>query len=91
MPISYFEKDTLKDLSIHDLYYNFKKLEKNLNIAMSSSIIPYETKMELDRYYNYYTEELDRRVDEGIVSTDELDDLDDIVSEELEKESKKGK
>lgn len=89
MPQTYFEKDTLKDLSIHDLYYNFKKLEKNIIIADSSRFIPYETKEQLDVLYEYYTEELDRRVDEGIVSTDELDDLDEIIEEELEKEKQK--
>lgn len=86
MPQTYFEKDTLKDLSIYDLYYNFKKLEKNIIIADSSRFIPYETKEQLDVLYEYYTEELDRRVDEGIVSTDELDDLDEQIDEELEKE-----
>lgn len=85
----YFEKDTLKDLSIHDLYYNFKKLEQNINIANSSRFIPFETKEQLDILYEYYTEELDRRVDEGIVSTDELDDLDDVIEEELEQEKNK--
>lgn len=89
MPQTYFEKDTLKDLSIHDLYYNFKKLEKNIIIADSSRFIPYETKEQLDVLYEYYTEELDRRVDEGIVSTDELDDLDEQIDEELEKEKQK--
>lgn len=89
MPQTYFEKDTLKDLSIHDLYYNFKKLEKNIIIADSSRFISYETKEQLDVLYEYYTEELDRRVDEGIVSTDELDDLDEQIDEELEKEKQK--
>lgn len=86
MPLSYYEKKSLEDLSDYDLYYNFKKLEIRLNIAESSRYVSFEIKEQMREFYDDYVAELDRRVDKGLLTLMDLEDIDEKVDIALEKE-----
>ena len=86
MPLSYYEKKSLEDLSDYDLYYNFKKLEIRLIIAESSKYVSFEIKEQMREFYDDYVAELDRRVDKGLLTLMDLDDIDEKVDIALEKE-----
>lgn len=86
MPLSYYEKKSLEDLSDYDLYYNFKKLEIRLIIAESSKYVSFEIKEQMREFYDDYVAELDRRVDKGLLTLMDLEDIDEKVDIALEKE-----
>lgn len=86
MSLSYYEKKSLEDLSDYDLYYNFKKLEIRLIIAESSKYVSFEIKEQMREFYDDYVAELDRRVDKGLLTLMDLDDIDEKVDIALEKE-----
>lgn len=91
MPKSYYEKKSLEELSDYELYYNFKKLENRLLIAESSRFVSYEIKEQMREFYDDYVEELDRRIDNGLLTTMDLEDIDEKVEIQIEKERKEGK
>ena len=90
MAQTYFEGISLAELSDYDLYYRFRKLENILTIAESSRFVNFETKTQMREFYDMYVAELDRRIDEGLLSTDELDEIDEKVDNQLEEEKKNG-
>jgi hypothetical protein len=89
MAQAYFEEKSLSKLSDYDLYYNFRKLENNLTIAESSRFINFETKTQIREFYDMYVAELDRRVDSGELSLDDLEEIEEKVDIQLENEKKK--
>ena len=88
---AYYEPEDLKVLSDYDLYYKFKMLEKRLLIAESSKFVPYDVKEQMREFYDSYVEELDRRVDSGELTTMELEDIDEQVDLQIEKEEREKK
>jgi hypothetical protein len=88
MSLSYYESKSLEDLSDYDLYYNFKILEKRLNIAESSKFISFEIKQQMREFYDNYVAELDRRVETGLLTLDDLEEIDEKIDIQLEKEEK---
>lgn len=88
---AYYEPEDLKALSDYDLYYKFKMLEKRLLIAESSKFVPYDVKEQMREFYDSYVEELDRRVDSGELTTMELEDIDEQVDLQIEKEEREKK
>lgn len=91
MAKAYYEPEDLKALSDYDLYYKFKMLEKRLLIAESSKFVPYDVKEQMREFYDSYVEELDRRVDSGELTTMELEDIDEQVDLQIEKEEREKK
>lgn len=91
MTKAYYEPEDLKVLSDYDLYYKFKILEKRLLIAESSKFVPYDVKEQMREFYDSYVEELDRRVDSGELTTMELEDIDEQVDLQIEKEEREKK
>ena len=91
MAKAYYEPEDLKVLSDYDLYYKFKMLEKRLLIAESSKFVPYDIKEQMREFYDSYVEELDRRVDSGELTTMELEDIDEQVDLQIEKEEREKK
>lgn len=89
MARTYFEEKSLTELSDYDLYYNFRKLENNLSIAESSRFINSETRTQIREFYDTYVAELDRRVDSGELSLDDLEEIEEKVDIQLENEKKK--
>lgn len=79
----YFNSSLLDKLSGKELYFRFKIIEKR-NTNANSMKIPYEMKMELDRMYQYYVNEIDDRVASGKLSYDDLDEWDDFFDEHEE-------
>lgn len=88
MSLSYYESKSLEDLSDYDLYYNFKILEKRLNIAESSKFVSFEIKQQMREFYDNYVAELDRRVETGLLTLDDLEEIDEKIDIQLEKEEK---
>ena len=88
---AYYEPEDLKVLSDYDLYYKFKILEKRLLIVESSKFVPYDIKEQMREFYDSYVEELDRRVDSGELTTMELEDIDEQVDLQIEKEEREKK
>ena len=80
MPQIFFESKELEKLSNRELYYKFKIIEKRNNLATSSKI-PFEMKMELEKLYNYYLNEIDFRIESGKLSYDDADEMDDFYYE----------
>ena len=76
----YFESKSLENLTDKELYFKFKIIEKRNNAATSSKI-PYEMKMELDRLYESYLNEIDNRISSGKLSYEDVDDWDDFYYE----------
>ena len=66
-------------------------LEKRLLIAESSKFVPYDIKEQMREFYDSYVEELDRRVDSGELTTMELEDIDEQVDLQIEKEEREKK
>lgn len=91
MAKAYYEPEDLKVLSDYDLYYKFKILEKRLLIAESSKFVPYDIKEQMREFYDSYVEELDRRIDSGELTTMELEDIDEHVDLQIEKEEREKK
>lgn len=91
MAKAYYEPEDLKVLSDYDLYYKFKMLEKRLLIAESSKFVPYDVKEQMREFYDSYVNELDRRVDSGELTTMELEDIDEQVDLQIEKEEREKK
>lgn len=91
MAKAYYEPEDLKVLSDYDLYYKFKMLEKRLLIAESSKFVPYDVKEQMRDFYDSYVNELDRRVDSGALTTMELEDIDEQVDLQIEKEEREKK
>lgn len=91
MAKAYYEPEDLKVLSDYDLYYKFKILEKRLLIAESSKFVPYDIKEQMREFYDSYVEELDRRIDSGELTTMELEDIDEQVDLQIEKEEREKK
>lgn len=91
MAKAYYEPEDLKALSDYDLYYKFKKLEKRLLIAESSKFVPFDVKEQMREFYDSYVNELDRRVDSGELTTMELEDIDEQVDLQIEKEEREKK
>lgn len=91
MAKAYYEPEDLKVLSDYDLYYKFKMLEKRLLIAESSKFVPFDVKEQMREFYDSYVEELDRRVDSGELTTMELEDIDEQVDLQIEKEEREKK
>ena len=80
MPQIYFENKSLENLTDKELYFKFKVLEKRYNSSNSNSI-PFEMKMELEKLYDSYINEIDRRTSTGKLSLDDVDDWDDFYYE----------
>lgn len=80
MPQIYFESKSLENLTDKELYFKFKIIEKRNNAATSAKI-PYEMKMELDRLYESYLNEIDNRISSGKLSYEDVDDWDDFYYE----------
>ena len=76
----YFESKSLENLTDKELYFKFKIVEKRNNAA-SNAKIPYEMKMELDRLYESYLNEIDNRISSGKLSYEDVDDWDDFYYE----------
>lgn len=91
MAKAYYEPEDLKVLSDYDLYYKFKMLEKRLLIAESSKFVPFDVKEQMREFYDSYVNELDRRVDSGELTTMELEDIDEQVDLQIEKEEREKK
>ena len=90
MARAYFEEKSLTELSDYDLYYNFRKLENTLTIAESSRFVNFETKTQIREFYDIYVAELDRRVDSGELSLDDLEEIEEKVDNQLEEEKRNG-
>lgn len=88
---AYYEPEDLKVLSDYDLYYKFKMIEKRLLIAESSKFVPFDVKEQMRDFYDSYVNELDRRVDSGELTTMELEDIDEQVDLQIEKEEREKK
>ena len=80
MPQIYFENKSLENLTDKELYFKFKVLEKRYN-SSNSNFIPFEMKMELEKLYDSYINEIDRRTSTGKLSLDDVDDWDDFYYE----------
>ena len=80
MPEIFFENKSLENLTDKELYFRFKIIEKRNNAA-SNALIPFEMKMELEKLYNSYINEIDRRTSTGKLSLDDVDDWDDFYYE----------
>ena len=80
MPQIYFESKSIENFSDKELYFRFKIIEKRNNSANNASI-PFEMKMELERLYDSYIDEIDRRISTGQLSLDDVDDWDDFYYE----------
>lgn len=76
----YFESKSLENLTDKELYFKFKIVEKRNN-ATTSAKIPYEMKMELNRLYESYLNEIDNRISSGKLSYEDVDDWDDFYYE----------
>lgn len=76
----YFESKSLENLTDKELYFKFKIVEKRNNAATSAKI-PYEMKMELNRLYESYLNEIDNRISSGKLSYEDVDDWDDFYYE----------
>ena len=88
MPRTYYEKKSLEDMSDYDLYYNYKKLDERLLIVESSRYVSFEIKEQLREFYDDFVAEIDRRVDEGLLTTMDLEDIEEKVDIQIEKEKR---
>lgn len=88
MPRTYYEKKSLEDMPDYDLYYNYKKLDERLLIAESSRYVSFEIKEQMREFYDDYVAEIDRRVDEGLLTTMDLEDIEEKVDIQIEKEKR---
>ena len=73
MPMAYFETDSLKNLSNIELMQKHKQVTEKYSMAQSRGVT-YDIVSQLQQLSDIYTAELDRRIAEGLIDEDELED-----------------
>lgn len=73
MPITYFETDSLTKLSNKELIEKQKEIVNKYTLSQSHKT-PKEIVLQLYNLSELYTSELDRRIVEGLIDEDELED-----------------
>lgn len=73
MPIAYFETDSLYKLSNKELIEKQKEIVSKYSLSQTHKT-PKEIVLQLYNLVDLYTAELDRRIVEGLIDEDELED-----------------
>ena len=73
MPIAYFETDSLYKLSNKELIEKQKEIVSKYSLSQTHKT-PKEIILQLYNLVDLYTAELDRRIVEGLIDEDELED-----------------
>lgn len=74
MPKIYFETDKLKDLSNESLVEKHSKISEKYTL-LNNKNIPSEMKQQIAMMYEIYDNELNRRLIEGLIDDDELEEI----------------
>lgn len=74
MPNIYFETDKLKDLSNESLVEKHLKISEKYTL-LNNKNIPSEMKQQIAMMYEIYDNELNRRLIEGLIDDDELEEI----------------
>ena len=74
MPKIYFETDKLKDLSNESLVEKHLKISEKYTL-LNNKNIPSEMKQQIAMMYEIYDNELNRRLIEGLIDDDELEEI----------------
>lgn len=74
MPNIYFETDKLKDLSNESLVEKHSKISEKYTL-LNNKNIPSEMKQQIAMMYEIYDNELNRRLIEGLIDDDELEEI----------------
>ena len=74
MPNIYFETDKLKDLSNESLVEKHLKISEKYTL-LNNKNIPSEMKQQIAMMYEIYDNELNRRLIQGLIDDDELEEI----------------
>lgn len=74
MPNIYFETDKLKDLSNESLVEKHSKISEKYTL-LNNKNIPLEMRQQIAMMYEIYDNELNRRLIEGLIDDDELEEI----------------
>ena len=74
MPNIYFESDKLKDLSNELLIEKHSEISEKYTL-LNNKNIPSEMKQQIAMMYEIYDNELNRRLIEGLIDDDELEEI----------------
>lgn len=74
MPNIYFETDKLKDLSNESLVEKHSEISEKYTL-LNNKNIPSEMKQQISMMYEIYDNELNRRLIEGLIDDDELEEI----------------
>lgn len=74
MPNIYFETDKLKDLSNESLVEKHSEISEKYTLLKNKNI-PSEMKQQITMVYEIYDNELNRRLIEGLIDDDELEEI----------------
>ena len=74
MPNIYFETDKLKDLPNESLVEKHSKISEKYTL-LNNKNIPSEMKQQIAMMYEIYDNELNRRLIEGLIDDDELEEI----------------
>lgn len=74
MPKIYFETDKLKDLSNESLVEKHSEISEKYTL-LNNKNIPSEMKQQIAMMYEIYDNELNRRLIEGLIDDDELEEI----------------
>lgn len=74
MPNIYFESDKLKDLSNESLVEKHSEISEKYTL-LNNKNIPSEMKQQIAMMYEIYDNELNRRLIEGLIDDDELEEI----------------
>lgn len=74
MPNIYFESDKLKDLSNELLIEKHSEISEKYTL-LNNKNIPLEMRQQITMMYEIYDNELNRRLIEGLIDDDELEEI----------------
>lgn len=74
MPNIYFESDKLKDLSNELLIEKHSEISEKYTL-LNNKNIPLEMRQQIAMMYEIYDNELNRRLIEGLIDDDELEEI----------------
>ena len=74
MPNIYFESDKLKDLSNELLIEKYSEISEKYTL-LNNKNIPLEMRQQIAMMYEIYDNELNRRLIEGLIDDDELEEI----------------
>lgn len=74
MPKIYFETDKLKDLSNESLVEKHSEISEKYTL-LNNKNIPLEMRQQIAMMYEIYDNELNRRLIEGLIDDDELEEI----------------